>query len=110
MQRFATSQPINALRLEGDNQRRLDQAEPAKALSYLESVANPSWAGVLRTAGLAPSDRFGHERGSNGIVRGNATETELRGALGAPRDRLEPSVRDIIRLEIGPAWRAIEYC
>lgn len=109
VQRFETLQLVNALRLEGGNQRRLDAEERARALDYLERVAKPSWAGLRAAVGLSRSDRFTHERGAKETVRGNATEAALRAALGETWDRLAPDLRDTIRREIGPAWHRIEY-
>ncbi len=107
-QRFETLQLVNALRLEGGNQRGLDEAERARALTYLESVRTPSWAGLRIAVGLPKAARFSHERGKKETVRGNATEAALRAALGANFAALPQA--DAIRAAIGQAWHAIEYC
>jgi CRISPR-associated endonuclease Csn1 len=109
VQRFETLQLVNALRLEGGNQRSLDPEERTKALDYLERVARPTWAGLRAAIGLSRTERFTHERGQRKTVRGNATEAALRAALGESWERLDPSLRDTIRREIGPAWHRIEY-
>jgi CRISPR-associated endonuclease Csn1 len=106
-QRFETLQLVNALRLEGGNQRRLDESERASALAYLETERRPTWAGLRKAVGLPRQARFTHERGKKESVRGNATEVALRAALGAAFPTMQAA--DAIRAAIGQAWHAVEY-
>jgi CRISPR-associated endonuclease Csn1 len=106
-QRFETLQLVNALRLEGGNQRGLDESERTSALAYLETERRPTWAGLRKAVGLPRQARFTHERGKKESVRGNATEVALRAALGAAFPTTPAA--DAIRAAIGQAWHAVEY-
>jgi len=106
-QRFEMLQLVNALKLEGGNQRHLDEIERRRAFNYLESVARPTWAELREAVELGRSDRFTHERGKKETVRGNATEAALRAALGAGFP--DHSAADTIRAAIGEAWHRLEY-
>lgn len=106
-QQFEMLQLVNGLRLEGGNQRGLDARERAKAIAYLESEINPTWAGLRKAIGLPRGAAFTHERGKKETVRGNATEAALRAALGPGFPRLASA--DVIREEIGRAWHLLEY-
>jgi CRISPR-associated endonuclease Csn1 len=106
-QRFETLQLVNALRLEGGNQRGLDESERTSALAYLETERRPTWAGLRKAVGLPRQARFTHERGKKESVRGNATEVALRAALGAAFPTMQAA--DAIRAAIGQAWHAVEY-
>jgi CRISPR-associated endonuclease Csn1 len=108
-QQFELLQLVNALRLEGGNQRQLDADERQTAIAYLEATARPTWAGLRRAlASTLPRDaRFTHERGKKESVRGNATEAALRAAIGPDFPTLPQA--DSIRQAIGAAWHLIEY-
>jgi CRISPR-associated endonuclease Csn1 len=111
-QRFEMLQLVNALRLEGGNQRELDPAERAAAIEYLERQRKPTWAGLrkaLEPLGFPKKERFTHERGKKETVRGNATEAALRAPLANSWDTLPEPTRETIRNAIGRAWHQIEY-
>ncbi len=106
-QHFETLQLVNALRLEGGNQRGLDAAERAQAVAYLESTSKPTWPALRQAVGLSRLDRFTHERGKKESVRGNATEAALRRALG-PQFGEMPAA-NAIRTAMGEAWHRVAY-
>jgi CRISPR-associated endonuclease Csn1 len=108
-QQFETLQLVNGLRLAGGNLRELDAEEREKALAYLESAQEPTWA-ELRDALWGREGRkqkFTHEAGKKETVRGNATEARLRAALGG--DFPAHPAAEAIRREIGAAWHLVEY-
>lgn len=100
-------QLVNALRVEGGNNRPLDPGERELARAYLEQALAPTWARLRAAVGLRRTDRFTHERGKGETVRGNATEAKLRAAVGPEFPRMPAA--DAIREQIGALWHAIEY-
>lgn len=106
-QRFEMLQLVNALHLEGGNQRGLEPEERSRAIDYLDTAPSPTWAKLRTAIGLPRTARFTHERGKKESVRGNATEAKLREALGP--DFPNHPYADAIREKIGQAWHEIEY-